>query len=323
MPQENSVALEVKGLKVTFRTLTGFPFLNRKRLTVDALSDISFSVFEGDAFGVAGETGSGKSTLAKVLVGLYAPSSGEIRVFGEKVDYSKRESLRDLRRKVGLVMQDPFTSLNPRLKARDIIKEALIASPDTFSGSFDDRIDEVSEMVGLKHESLECYPRQLSGGEKQRVSIARALVVPKKIIVLDEPTSSLDVSVQAQVLNTLKDLKKQLNLTYVFITHDLSVLKFMSNRMGVLFYGKLMEMGPTRKIMESCLHPYTKELIRQSFDPEAGEQASEPIEHVPASSGCRYSKVCPHFFHMCTQDPPAFEVERDHVVSCFLCAKAV
>lgn len=311
--------IEVESLKVRF-TRPGFSFRRSSpgKSGVWALDDVSFQIRGDECLGIAGETGSGKSTLAKILVGLYAPTEGVVRLMGERVNYSSRDDVRRLRRTVGLVLQDPFNSLNPRLKVADIIKEALIAEKTFPSRNYDSRVLEVSELVGLRRSSLDSYPRQLSGGEKQRVSIARAIAVPKKLLILDEPTSSLDVSVQAQVLNTLKRLRKELGLSYLFITHDIGVLKFMCDRVGILFYGKLMEIGDVAHVLSQPAHPYTRELVRQSFDQEAAELAGEPIEHSPAGLGCKFSKLCPHVFHKCVDQPPMFSVGTGQSAACFL-----
>jgi oligopeptide/dipeptide ABC transporter ATP-binding protein len=310
--------VEVNNLRVHFKTKNrqGWPFGRRTRV-VKAVDGVSFSVYQGETLGLAGETGSGKSTIAKVLVGLYKPTSGTVKLFDEEVDFTRREAVAELRRHVGIVFQDPVGSLNPRLKVREIIEEALVASKTVDKKEFDARIERIVPLVGLRKSSLEVYPKELSGGEKQRVSLARALVIPKKLLVLDEPTSSLDVSVQAQVLNTLKDLKLKLGLSYLFITHDIKVLKYMSNRMGVLFYGKLMEVGRTSDIILAPRHPYTQELVAHTASGEV-EGSDGFKEHEPASSGCRYRIVCPYVFEKCGQEPPMFDVGSGHSVSCFL-----
>lgn len=312
--------VEVEDLRVHFKTKTrsGWP-LGRKTRVVKAVDGVSFSVYEGETFGLAGETGSGKSTIAKVLVGLYKPTSGAVRLFGKRVDFGKKQDVTELRRHVGIVFQDPVGSLNPRLKVREIIEEALIASKSVDKKEFGERVERIVPLVGLRRSSLDVYPKELSGGEKQRVSLARALVIPKKLLVLDEPTSSLDVSVQAQVLNTLKDLKFQLGLSYLFITHDLKVLRYMSNRMGVLFYGKLMELGRTSDVIVAPGHPYTRELVAHTIHNEEVDYSGSFKEHEPASTGCRYRNVCPYAFAKCEAEPPMFNVDSGHTVSCFLC----
>lgn len=287
-----------------------------------AVNEVSFNVREGETFGLVGETGSGKSTVAKVLTGIYKPKSGRVNFAGRSLNYRSKSDLFYLRQNVGIVLQDPVGSLNPRLAVRDIIAEALVASRTIPRSDFDNRIKTVVDLVGLRRSSLTAHPHELSGGEKQRVSLARALAVPKKVLILDEPTSSLDMTVQAQVLNTLKALKSKLNLTYIFITHDMSVIRFMCSRIGVLFYGKLVETGAAQDVLTSPKHPYTEELLANL--PSTGrrlESAGEIAEHQPASDGCIYHHTCPHAFAACAKEPGDYEVASDrgrHLVSCFL-----
>lgn len=306
--------LEVEDLKVYFR-VGGFRLFGRPSY-VKAVDGVSFHIDQGETLGLAGETGSGKSTIAKVLVGLYRPTSGKIRLLGQEIDFADKRSVGFLRRNVGIVFQDPTSSLNPRLKVREIIREALVAA-GVDRAEHEERIASIVPLVGLRPSSLDAYPRELSGGEKQRVAIARALVVPKKLLVLDEPTSSLDVSVQAQVLNTLRTLKRQLGLSYLFITHDLNVLRYMSDRVCVLFYGKMVESGPTRRVVVEPAHPYTRMLVANLA--RRGETAFALGEHQPAFDGCVYRKICPFAMRECErQHPPLFRVGDGHLVACYL-----
>jgi oligopeptide/dipeptide ABC transporter ATP-binding protein len=268
---------------------------------------------------LAGETGSGKSTIARVLVGLLKPTSGSVVLLGRKIDFRKRSDIVFLRENVGIVFQDPVRSLNPRLTVKDIIAEGLRASRGRISQEDDpDRISSSADLVGLRKSALAAYPRELSGGERQRVNLARALVSPRKLLVLDEPTSSLDVSVQAQVLNTLKWLKSTLNLSYLFITHDLRVIRFMSSRLGVLFFGKMVESGASSALMSSPMHPYTRTLLKNAFLEEVSGLDVPNSEHQPAIEGCVYRKVCPRVFDKCTEEPELRDLGNGHRVSCFL-----
>jgi len=307
--------LEVKDLKVHFKV--GGLSLLTKPPPVKAVDGVSFYINEGETLGLAGETGSGKSTIAKVLVGLYKPTSGVIRFMGQEIDFDNRNHITFLRTNIGIVFQDPVSSLNPRLRVRDIIREALVAA-GVDRREHDEKIAHIVPLVGLRPSSLDSYPRQLSGGEKQRVSLARALVVPKKLLILDEPTSSLDVSVQAQVLNTLRRLKSELGLSYLFITHDLNVLKYMSNRVCVMFYGKLVESGPTKSVINQPRHPYTQELVANLL--RRGESGSMVIrEHQPSFDGCIYKRICPYAMSECSQaHPPLYQVAEEHSVACYL-----
>ncbi len=311
--------VEIENLTVSFRSRRRVGLLFGKSTRMKALDVVSLTIKERETFGLTGETGSGKSTLAKVLVGLYKPTSGSVRLLGREINFSSRKDLAFLRQNVGIILQDPVRSLNPRLTVKEIIAEALIASKTVPKSEFDERIDSVIHLVGLTGNLLGSHSRELSGGQKQRVSLARALVVPKKLLILDEPTSSLDVSIQAQVLNTLKRLKSELNLSYLFITHDINVIKYVSTRLGVLFYGKMVEIGDTRTVATEPKHPYTQSLISNVLTLRRTQlQESIVSEHRPAPTGCRYRLVCALAFDKCNSVPPAVDVGSGHVVSCFL-----
>jgi peptide/nickel transport system ATP-binding protein len=313
--------VEVENLTVTFRVREGSLLLfERGSGMMNVVNGVSFRIREGETFGLAGETGSGKSIIAWVLVGLFKPRDGSVKILGREIDFHKKADVTYLRENVGIVFQDPVGSLNPRLRVREIVKEALIASKTFDRREFDNRIEEVVDLVGLRKSSLDAFPRELSGGEKQRVSLARALVVPKKVLVLDEPTSSLDVSVQAQVLNTLRELKSKLHLSYFFITHDINVIKYMSDSLGILYYGKLLEVGRTYDVVTNPKHPFTIRLMsnvpgikRAGFRQEDGlsEQGS-------SATGCVYSKVCPRAFEKCVNSPPMFNLGSGQYAACFL-----
>lgn len=289
---------------------------------VKAVDDVSFSIGEGESFGLTGETGSGKSTIAKALVGLVRPSAGKVRVLSREVDLRKSRDLAYVRDNVGIVFQDPVKSLNPRLSVREIISEPLVAKkvPKT---EYHERIGSIMKLVGLGEALLTVYPRELSGGQRQRVSLARALVVPKKLLILDEPTSALDVSVQAQVLNTLKRLKSELGLAILFITHDVGVIKYMCSRAGVLFYGKLMEIGTTRQVVAAPAHPYSANLISNVLTMERlgtkESASSSPLsEHHPSPDGCRYRMICDRAFERCSHDPEMYRLPDGRLVRCYL-----
>jgi oligopeptide/dipeptide ABC transporter ATP-binding protein len=310
--------IEVEHLTVSFRSKRRASIL-KEGPQLKALDDVSLAIRERETFGLTGETGSGKSTLAKVLVGLYRPTSGTVSVLGRKIDYRSRRDIAYLRQNVGIVFQDPVRSLNPSLSVKDVISEALIASKSVPKAEYDARIDYISKLVGVTQDLLRRRPRELSGGQRQRVSLARALVVPKRLLILDEPTSALDVSIQAQVLNTLKRLKSELDMSYLFITHDINVIRYVSRRLAVLFYGRLVEVGDTRVIDTSPKHPYTQNLISNVLTLKRAQlQETYVTEHRPAPSGCRYRIVCPHAFAKCGEVPQAVNLGADHWVSCFL-----
>jgi oligopeptide/dipeptide ABC transporter ATP-binding protein len=315
---ENTI--EIEHLTVSFSSKRRTSLL-RKSPRVKALDDVSLVIRQRETFGLTGETGSGKSTLAKILVGLYKPASGTVKLLGRKIDFKKKSDIAYLRQNVGIVLQDPVRSLNPRLTVKEIISEALIASDVIPKKEYDKRIDFICHLVGVTADLLPRNPRELSGGQRQRVSLARALVVPKKLLILDEPTSALDVSIQAQVLNTLKKLKSELDMSYLFITHDINVIKYVSHRLGVLFYGRLVETGDTREIAVSPKHPYTKKLISNVLTLKRTQLQEAAIsEHRPAPTGCRYRLVCESAFEKCVEAPPTLDLGSGHLVSCFLYA---
>jgi oligopeptide transport system ATP-binding protein len=318
--------VEIEDLSVRFRARDQrlSSLIGAKAKWFYAVNRVSFSIKKGDTFGLVGETGSGKSTIAKVLVGLYKPISGKVKLLGREINFNDKTDIFFLRQNVGIVFQDPVGSLNPRLTVKDIVAEALIASRTVRADEFDSRINSILEHVGLRKSSLSMHPRELSGGEKQRVSLARALVVPKKLLILDEPTSSLDMTIQAQVLNTLKRLKSELGLSFLFITHDLNVIRFMSSTLGVLFYGKMMEVGRTFDVLSSPKHPYSVELLSHlpqivATNPEEAIRGGGVlVEHHPATSGCIYRNVCAKAFDKCVDEPALGSVGSNHSVACFL-----
>lgn len=315
--------IEIEHLTVSFRSKRRAGFF-RKTPRVKALDDVSLSIREGETFGLTGETGSGKSTLAKVLVGLYKPTSGTVTFLGKEIDFHNKGDIAYLRQNVGIVLQDPVRSLNPRLTVKEIIEEALVASKKFPKEKFDERVELITHLVGVTGDLLPRHPRELSGGQRQRVSLARALVVPKKLLVLDEPTSALDVSIQAQVLNTLKKLKSELDMSFLFITHDINVIKYVSHRLGVLFYGRLVETGEVRDIAAEPKHPYTQKLIANVLTLGGTSSREASItEHRPAPTGCRYRFVCKSVFDRCAEVPPALDLGSGHIVSCFLYAQGL
>jgi oligopeptide/dipeptide ABC transporter ATP-binding protein len=322
---ELSSVIEVKDLTVRFRArdqkLASLFSTGGSQKWLNAVDGVSFSIQSGDTFGLVGETGSGKSTIAKVLVGLYRPTSGTVKLLGKEINFKDRNAISYLRKNVGIVFQDPVGSLNSRLTVREIISEALIASKSVPEEEFDSRIQKIIEHVGKS--ALPMHPREISGGEKQRVSLARALVVPKKLLILDEPTSSLDMTIQAQVLNTLKSLKSELQLSFLFITHDINVIRYMSTRLAVLFYGRMMEVGNTFDVLSAPKHPYSIELLSNipqitRNQPSTTDPGEVLVEHHPAPSGCNYRDVCPKAFSKCVNEPALKEIVPQHSVACFL-----
>jgi oligopeptide transport system ATP-binding protein len=245
--------------------------LFRPRRRVTAVDDVSFAIEEGETFGLVGESGSGKTTTGRCLLRLIEPSSGEVRFRGDNVLAFSKRRLREARRDMQIVFQDPFSSLNPRMRARAIVEEPLIIHKLGTAAERDARVTELFSLVGLNPVHLARYPHQFSGGQRQRIGLARALALNPSFVVLDEPVSALDVSVQAQVVNLLTDLQAQLQLTYLFIAHDLRLVEHVCSRVAVMFLGKIVEMGPTASLFASPQHPYTKALLSAipAQDPDA------------------------------------------------------
>jgi ABC-type oligopeptide transport system ATPase subunit len=250
--------VEVSHLVKTF-TRDGAPFGNSTR--VAAVDDVSFSIDEGETFGLVGESGSGKTTTGRCLLRLIEPTSGAVRFRGEDVLAFSKRRLRDTRRDMQIVFQDPTSSLNPRMRARDIVEEPLLVHRIGAGRDRSARVAELFRLVGLDPAHLDRFPREFSGGQRQRIGLARALALSPSFVILDEPVSALDVSVQAQVVNLLMDLQERLRLTYLFIAHDLRLVEHVCNRVAVMFLGKIVEMGPTASLFAAPQHPYTKALL--------------------------------------------------------------
>jgi ABC-type oligopeptide transport system ATPase subunit len=263
--------VEVSHLVKTFTRDAG---LFRAGRRVAAVDDVSFSIDEGETFGLVGESGSGKTTTGRCMLRLIEPSSGEVRFRGEDVLAFPRRRLRQARRDMQIVFQDPYSSLNPRMRARAIVEEPLIIHRLGTGAERRARVAELFNLVGLNPAHLERYPREFSGGQRQRIGLARALALNPSFLILDEPVSALDVSVQAQVINLLTDLQAQLHLTYLFIAHDLRLVEHVCSRVAVMFLGKIVELGPTASIFSAPQHPYTRALLSAIPvpDPEAPRQ---------------------------------------------------
>ena len=291
---------------------------------VRAVDGISFSVEEGQTLGIVGESGSGKTTLGLLVMRLLRLTSGDILYRGESITELEGEKKRLFRRKAQIVFQDPFSSLNPRMIIRDIIGRALKVQGIVDRQEIVDRVRKVLQEVGLREEHLSRYPHEFSGGQRQRIAVARALVTNPDFILLDEPTSALDVSVQAQILNMLKKLQKEKNLTYLFITHDLSVVKHMSHQVLVVYLGRAMEYAEKREIFSDPLHPYTRALLKSIPKPAVtGESIAEKVikGDIPSPmdmpSGCRFHTRCPLADDECRHKEPAWrEIRTGHFVAC-------
>lgn len=313
--------LEVKNLEKYFDTNTGW-FDNKP--PVKAVDGISLTVDEGETLALIGESGSGKSTVAETIINIHESTGGLIRYQGEDITNPLKEQLETIRSDIQLVFQDPTSCLNPRRTIEKSLRVPLKAT-GVAKDKRDQRVREMLERVGLTDEYLYKYPHELSGGQKQRVNIARALAVEPRLLLLDEPTSALDVSVQAKIIDLLRDLQEELDLTYLFITHDLSVVRNFADETAVMYLGEIQEKGPTEEIFQSPKHPYTRALLSSipvaSDSDEAYRPDSEPLRgEVPspreAPSGCRLHPRCPHATEECSMQHPDTQHVDDVDVQC-------
>ncbi len=318
--------LEVKNLKKHFPIRQGF--LRREVGAIRAVDDVNFYINEGETLGLVGESGCGKTTTARCILRAVDPTSGEIAFrteSGEVVDIADapRSRLRDLRREMQMIFQDPFSSLNPRMTLLDIVGEPLMLHGMGNRSEREERVAELLNLVGLRPEYLRRFPHAFSGGQRQRIGIARALALNPRLIVADEPVSALDVSVQAQVLNLLLDLQHELNLTYLFVAHDLSVVKHISDRVAVMYVGKLVEMAPSDKLFSEPKHPYTAALLSAVPEPDPRARSNrivlqgEVANPANPPSGCYFHPRCQFAVDQCRIETPQLqEVSPEHFVSC-------
>ncbi len=297
------------------------PWLNRvlegkPRTILHAVDDVSFEIRRGETLSLVGESGCGKSTVARVLVGLYAPTQGRVEFFGRDLAEMNTAAGRSLRQKLQMIFQDPYASLNPRWRVADIVAEPLKAHGlMTDKARIEARVDELLGLVRLSPADKVKYPHQFSGGQRQRISIARALATNPEFLVCDEPTSALDVSVQAQVLNLMKDLQRELGLTYLFISHNLAVVHHISDRVGVMYLGRIVELAPKRQLFSTPRHPYTRMLLDAIPDLDMTGRARTPVAgEVPnplnPPSGCTFHPRCPHADERCRRESPPLKLHR-------------
>jgi oligopeptide transport system ATP-binding protein len=314
--------LEVRNLVKHFPIKEGI-LIDREVAQVRAVDDVSFSVRRGETLGLVGESGCGKSTLCRTVLKLIEPTSGSVRFEGEEISGLSRKQMRPLRREMQMIFQDPYASLNPRKRVGQIVGDPLKLHGLASGGALKSQVQELLERVGLSSEHYNRFPHEFSGGQRQRIGIARALALRPKFIVCDEPVSALDVSIQSQVLNILKDLQQEFNLTYLFIAHNLSVVEHISDRVAVMYLGKMAELADRDELYRSPLHPYTQALMSAIpvADPKLKRKRVILKGDVPSPlrppSGCRFHPRCPVAQEICSQSEPEFrELKPGHFVAC-------
>ena len=320
--RENGALLDVEHLKQHFPIRRGI--LNTVTGHVHAVDDVSFSLREGETLGLVGESGCGKTTLSRTVLRLLDPTDGQIRFRGKDITRASRGKMRPLRSEMQMVFQDPFASLNPRKRVGQII-----GGPLELHGvprkEIRQRTADLLERVGLQREHINRFPHEFSGGQRQRIGVARALAVEPKLIVLDEPVSALDVSIQAQIVNLLEDLQDEFHLTYVFVAHDLSVVRHVSDRIAVMYLGKIMELSPAEELYAKPIHPYTAALLSAIPIPDPRENrrrdrivvGGEPPSPVDPPSGCVFHTRCPRAQDICRAEvPPLTEYGAGHMSAC-------
>ena len=324
LPPDPEAILEVRNLQKRFvpaKTLMGKP---TKELV--AVDNVSFKLRAGETLGIVGESGCGKTTLGRTILRLHPSSGGEIYFKGQNIADLKGQELRDLRTKMQIIFQDPYSSLPPRATVGDILSEPVLVHGIVPKNEVKDYVLDLMEKCGLRDYYYERYPHEFSGGQRQRICIARALSVKPELVICDEPVSALDVSIQAQIINLLKELQRSMNLTYLFISHDLSVVKFISDKVGVMYLGKMMEFGAKKDIFDNPMHPYTQALFSAipNPDPDVKMKRIHLAGDIPSPanppSGCRFHTRCPQATEECAKFAPEYrEVEPGHFVACHLC----
>lgn len=317
--------LEIKGLRKHFNIKNSI--FEKKRKILKAVDGISLEIRKGETLGLVGESGCGKTSLGRTIVKLYEPTSGDIIYDGKNLTNLNFQEMKNFRRKIQMIFQDPYASLNPRQTIGDIIKEPMEIHNLYDKSERDKKVLEILELVGLNNTHMSRYPHEFSGGQRQRVGIARALACNPEFIVCDEPISALDVSIQAQIINTLEELQEKLGLTYLFIAHDLSMVKHISDRVGIMYLGKLVELAESDTVYETPLHPYTEALLSAIPipDPDISLKKERIILEgdiptpINPSGGCRFKSRCPKAFEKCqTVEPELREVKENHKVACHL-----
>lgn len=320
----SEILLSVKNLSKDFPIKAGF--FNKEIGAVHAVNNITFDINRGETLGLVGESGCGKTTAGRCILGLIKPTSGEVIFDGINLSTKDKKQQKNLRKRMQIVFQNPYSSLNPRMKIQEILTEPFIVHKEGSKESIKQRIKELADMTGLSTDSLRRYPHEFSGGQRQRIVIARALALNPAFIVADEPVSALDVSIQAQIINLLETLKKELGLTYLFISHDLSIVKYVSTKVAVMYLGEIIEFGTCEELYKNPKHPYTQILL--SSNPIANPKADTsgriilkgdlPSPSNPPS-GCKFHTRCPYVMEICKiEPPPSYEISETHNAKCYL-----
>lgn len=317
----NESIFKIDNLSVEYKTQKGI--LGQKQ-TIHAVNNLSLDIHQGEILAIAGESGCGKSTLAKALVLLEPAAGGEIIFEGKNILQMNKSELKDFRKKVQMIFQNPYASLNPKMKIIDTLKEPLKINTELSNEEITQKVIETIHKVGLDEECLNLYPHEFSGGQRQRIAIARALILNPEFIIADEPVSALDVSIQAQIINLLKELKETYNLTFIFISHDLSVIKYISDRVAIMYLGEIVELGKTEEIFFTPEHPYTKALLNSVPQITGdGEQKIILKGDLPSPAnpplGCKFHTRCPYCMPICREKmPEKTKITDTHYVKCFL-----
>ena len=316
--------LKVRNLKTHFPIERGVIF-RREIGRVKAVDGVDLDLKQGEVLGLVGESGCGKSTLGRSILQLIRPTEGSVVLAGKNITTLDGNALRAARSDFQMVFQDPYASLNPRMTVSDTLKEAVTAHQPTRGKALLDRVNQLMSLVGLSSNFLNKYPHEFSGGQRQRIAIARALAVEPKLIIADEPVSALDVSIQAQIINLLNDLRREMKLTLIFISHDLSVVKHISDRIAVMYLGKLVELGPGTEVVDTPIHPYTRALVSAIPVPDPEIERSrkaillqgDPPSPINPPAGCRFHPRCSYAEERCKSADPSLETVKDlHSVAC-------
>jgi peptide/nickel transport system ATP-binding protein len=315
--------LQVRDVETHFPVRGGL--LGRVQGTVKAVDGVSFCVVRGETLGLVGESGCGKSTLGRTLLRLIEPTAGSIRFEGQELTGLSQRELRPLRRRMQLIFQDPYASLNPRMTVRDIIGEPFAIHGLARGREREEKVLALLELMGLPRDAMERYPHEFSGGQRQRIGIARSIAMRPDLVIADEPISALDVSIQAQIVNLLVDLQRELKLTYVFIAHDLKIVEYISTRVAVMYLGKIVELADSAELYRRPRHPYTQALLSAVPVPDPDHprtriilQGDVPSPLAPPP-GCAFHPRCPHAFERCRREaPPLYALGNGHTAACFL-----